>query len=559
KIVAESNVFTVDPITSFYNVFGNDRANNPDQALMITAKQVIYQSEDNVHPHGSPAGKLANIVQHEIDQFCRLNPDFPPVHQPPQPRATLLIVDRSIDPAAPLLHEFTYQAMINDLLPLQDTPNHVGVKYIHEFHQADGTMGTTDVVLDEEDKVYTSIRHLHIAECSDRLIEKFNEFMQENSKVGGTNGVKNAARNLKDMKDMLTNLPQYQDLKAKYSAHLSIAQECMSFFERHKLNALGTLEQNMMTGETVDGEVPKTIILDMVPLLDDPSVSPDDKTRLLMLYIIWKEGGIFEDDKRKLFDHARLSNDLRAAINNLPLIGVKLIRVRQEEKSFFNKRRRDKHTQNKDEETPYELSRYVPVLKRVMDAHVSNTLDPKQFAYTRLADMDPSEDGHASGQGRVIPASGVSLRTTKPTWSKKANGGVSTPRLSNGAKVIVFVIGGVTYSEIRSAYEVSQAHNRVVFIGSTELLKPNTFVDHLSRLGLPAPPPPSLIPPYVAPVKHSDSVSKTASFMSHMHLTGSSSKSSMSISTTASSSDRTSASEETKEKKKKKGFKRLFG
>lgn len=42
---------------------------------------------------------------------------------------------------------------------------------------------------------------------------------------------------------MLTNLPQFQDLKAKYSAHLSIAQECMSFFERHKLNSVGNLEQ----------------------------------------------------------------------------------------------------------------------------------------------------------------------------------------------------------------------------------------------------------------------------------------------------------------------------
>jgi syntaxin-binding protein 1 len=121
----------------------------------------------------------------------------------------------------------------------------------------------------------------------------------------------------------------------------------------------------MMTGETADGEVPKTILLDMVPLLDDPNVSPDDKTRLLMLYIIWKEGGIFEDDKRKLFEHARLSNDLRTAINNLPLIGVKLTRVRREEKSFF-KRKSHRHKQN-SEETPFELSRYVPVLKRVMD------------------------------------------------------------------------------------------------------------------------------------------------------------------------------------------------
>lgn len=43
-----------------------------------------------------------------------------------RPRATLLITDRSMDTVAPFLHEFTYQAMANDLLPIQD-----GVKYLY--------------------------------------------------------------------------------------------------------------------------------------------------------------------------------------------------------------------------------------------------------------------------------------------------------------------------------------------------------------------------------------------------------------------------------------------
>lgn len=91
-----------------------------------------------------------------------------------------MIVDRSIDPAAPLLHEFTYQAMINDLLPVEETENHQGIKYSYEYHQADGSLDAKEVTLDEEDNVYKSIRHMHIAECSDRLIEKFNEFLAEN-------------------------------------------------------------------------------------------------------------------------------------------------------------------------------------------------------------------------------------------------------------------------------------------------------------------------------------------------------------------------------------------
>lgn len=48
--------------------------------------------------------------------------------------------------------------------------------------------------------------------------------------------------------------------------------------------------------------------------------------------------------------------------------------------------------------------------------------------------MEPSEDGghgHAPGQGG-IPLSGVSLRTTKPTWSKKTgNGGAAVSEVES--------------------------------------------------------------------------------------------------------------------------------
>ncbi|KAG1176540.1 hypothetical protein G6F71_003284 [Rhizopus microsporus] len=563
-MVSESLVFTVDPVTSFLTTFGD--SSRPDEALRQTAKQLLsvcatlgedpiiryqIQSEGGEIHSQSPASKLAQIVQQEVDNFCRLNPNFPPPRNPPQPRATLLILDRSIDPVAPLLHEFTYQAMINDLLPVQETDNHVGIKYTYEFHQADGTLGSQEVTLDEEDNVYKSIRHMHIAQCSDYLIERFNEFLSENK---SSNEPKTTAKSLKEMKEKLTNLPQYQDMKSKYSAHLSIAQECMSYFERHKLNSVGNLEQNMATGETADGEIPKTIVLDMVPLLDDPSISPVDKARLLMLYIIWKEGGIFEDDKRKLMEHAKLKGELRDAINNLPLIGVKLTRVRRQEKSSFIKKRRERYRRNKDEEQPYELSRYVPVVKKIMEAHFSGTLEAKQFGYTRQSDMDPTEE---TGSPGGLPASGVSLRSTKPTWAKKNSPG--SPRPTNGAKLIVFIVGGATYSEIRSVYEVAEAYHRDVFIGTTELLRPAAFVEHLSNLRRPVPTPPALIAPYVPPQKPVE-VSKATSLMNHMHIGSSpqlsSKSSSLSLSTIASD---TKSSVTTEEKKKKKGLKRLFG
>lgn len=104
---------------------------------------------------GEPIGKrLAERVQAEIDAYARDNSNFPvrvrlnpawdgsldrvdvdrgsliyrmspcartqPVTDPPRPRGVLLITDRSMDLNAPFLHEFTYQAMCHDLLPIEE-------------------------------------------------------------------------------------------------------------------------------------------------------------------------------------------------------------------------------------------------------------------------------------------------------------------------------------------------------------------------------------------------------------------------------------------------------
>ena len=61
--------------------------------------------------------RLAIMLQKDLDDFARNNSDFPPPSA--RPRAILLILDRTLDLIAPLLHEFTYQAMAHDMLPVR--------------------------------------------------------------------------------------------------------------------------------------------------------------------------------------------------------------------------------------------------------------------------------------------------------------------------------------------------------------------------------------------------------------------------------------------------------
>lgn len=79
--------------------------------------------------------------------------------------------------------------------------------------------------------------------------------------------------NLKLMKDTISALPQFQEMKTKFSTHINICQECKVLFEKRKLASVAAFEQDIATGLTVDGRVPRNAMIDLVPLLLDTNIS----------------------------------------------------------------------------------------------------------------------------------------------------------------------------------------------------------------------------------------------------------------------------------------------
>jgi syntaxin-binding protein 1 len=428
---------------------------------------------------------LARFVQQELDGYQQWDRNFPPQSQR-QP-SVLLITDRSMDLMAPLLHEFTYQAMAHDLLPIKDQEDGK-VTFHMTVNENRADAEKKDMEITEKDSVWVNNRHHHMKDTIDKLMSDFQKFLDKNPHFAKKDA---SDANLNDIKDMLAGLPQFQEMKQAYSLHLTMAQEAMNIFQKYKLPDLASVEQTLATGLDEDYKKPKNILDQIVRLLDDPDVAPADRLRLIALYALYRDGMIDKDLTRLLWhaslQRARDSQD-QTVIENLSLLGARPLKELKEPRQPFPPLfPAPPKTTVPDEE--YSLSRFEPAVKQMLDRLCANELDPALFPYVIPPTDAASESIHTQG----------SLRSAAPRWAS-----ANRRQTENRQRIIVFVAGGATYSEARACYEVSEKHNRDVFLATTHMVSPGKFIADLRalkadrrRLNLPMDRPPPQAPAHL--------------------------------------------------------------
>ncbi|POS79305.1 Sec1 family protein [Diaporthe helianthi] len=416
-----------------------------------------YRPQNPSHDAGVLCTHLARLIQEELDNYAQWNQSFPPASS--RPTGVLLVTDRSMDLMAPLVHEFTYQAMAHDLLTIKEGDK---VTYHMTINEGQENAEEKDMELQEKDKVWVENRHRHMKDTIDKLMSDFQKFLDANPQFN--EGEQKA--NLNTIKDMLAGLPQFQEMKEAYSLHLSMAQESMNMFQNHKLPDIASVEQTLATGLDEDLRKPKNVLQEVVRLLDDESITKSDRLRLLMAYFIFRDG-VIEEDVKRLVAHSALDQSQCNTVNNLDILGARVLKglkeVRQPRPPLFPL---DKNIQLNEE---YGLSRFEPNVKHMLEHLCKGTLDPMTFPYT-IPPADPNEDVVA-GQG--------SLRAAKPSW---AGGGRRVA--DNRQRIIVFVAGGATYSESRACYEISEKQNRDVFLVTSHMVTPKMFARQLGDLSV---------------------------------------------------------------------------
>uniref|UniRef100_A0AC35U9I5 Syntaxin-binding protein 1 n=1 Tax=Rhabditophanes sp. KR3021 TaxID=114890 RepID=A0AC35U9I5_9BILA len=445
----ESQVYTLDNPDTFFLYYNAEKQILLNQNLERIAEQIAtvcatlgeypavrYRAdyERNV--------ELAQMVAAKLDAYKADSPSMG--DGPEKGRSQLLIIDRGFDGLAPLLHELTLQAMTYDLLGIEND--------VYRYETGGNDNIDKEVLLDENDDLWFELRHHHIAVVSNEVSKGLKKFTEHKK-------LQCDAKNIKDLSLMIKKMPQFQKEFNRFNTHFHLAEECMKRYQSG-IDKLCRAEQDLAMQVDSEGERIKDPMKILVPLLTDPAVRLEDRIRLILLYIVTKNG-ITDENLNKLLQYANIPMSDKETITNAAQIGFN-ITIDQGKKKVWTPVRKERR-----DETFYQSSRYVPVLKDVIEDAIDDKLDIKHF---------PFLNGRQTSQP-YRPA--TSARYGQ--WHNQQRG--QAQQMRTGPRVIVYIVGGMTYSEIRAAYEVTKKKNPwEVIIGSDQIITPDKFLGNLREL-----------------------------------------------------------------------------
>lgn len=227
------------------------------------------------------------------------------------------------------------------------------------------------------------------------------------------------------------------------------------------------------------------------------------------MYVI-TQGGVKEDSRSKLYKIAKFEGKQETIVNNLERLGVQLNKdtsLTGKISNFFSAFKKTKSS-----EVSFVLSRYVTKLKEVAEELLKGSLSTKDFPYYKspgdtfkLVDMksikkDKEKDPKEEDDDKQPET--ASLRSRKPTttrkgpaWGEKADAPTTTTtttssllapatssKKASDKKLIIFMLGGLTHGESRTAWELEKEYSLDVYCGGTSILTPKLFLDKLANL-----------------------------------------------------------------------------
>ncbi|SCV00728.1 LAME_0G11628g1_1 [Lachancea meyersii CBS 8951] len=430
-----------------------------------------------ISPSTLLAKKLAFEFQEAIDDYARKDESFPPPS--PRPRAVLIITERSLDPFALFLHDFSYQAMAYDLVPEVDTRTDV---YHYFAENEKGEKEEKAAKLSElEDPDWAELRHQHIMDATEYLNAKVNELIAKNPLLVDRANVKNTT----DLLSVVAHLKDFDEDRRRITLHRTLIDQCLNVNEERRLAELSDFEQAMAGfGMDVEGHRYKGATEVLLENLMSKTANITDKIRFILVYALFR-GGLIEDDFIKLLSFIGVSSGhsfykhFMTLFVNFQSLGFKLVKEKPGDKPF---KKEWHHETIVNDLTIYNTSRFINVVSNNLSKVITNQLllSEQAFPYVKDKPIEVLEEDSMDDSSYSYSSTSLRNPRHKASWTRK-----NTQNRAPRQRFFYYSIGGLTHGEIRAAYLQSQLKNKDIFIGSDTILSPLDVMQSIERLSEP--------------------------------------------------------------------------
>lgn len=338
----------------------------------------------------------------------------------------LLIIDRRDDPVTPLLNQWTYQAMVHELIGIQD--NKVNLRSVGKLSK-----DQQEVVLSsEQDAFFKANMYENFGDIGmniKRMVDEFQQFSKSNQSI----------QTIEDMAKFVDNYPEYRKMHGNVSKHVTLVTEMSKIVEERKLMMVSETEQELACngGQVASFEA-------VTKLLLNESISETDRLHLVILYALRYE-------KESTLQVMQLLNKLesKSAKYKPRLVQFLLKQAGADKRTGDLYRNRDllNIARNmarglKGVENVY--TQHQPLLFQTMESIVKG----------RLRDVDYPQVGNHYQQ-----SNSYSMRPQD---------------------VVIFIVGGTTYEESRAVALQNASNSGIRFIlGGTTVLNSKRFIKDL--------------------------------------------------------------------------------
>lgn len=474
-LAVESSVFHFDMPDALEKMYGS----LPDSAYpsVLGRKLANLCITLNEHPciryqqSSAYSREIANALHQTLMQFKRANTKFwcqGDDKHTDRERGQILILDRSFDPLSPLMHEYTYQAMVNDLLDIED-----GV--VNYETQTNTGTAEKQALLNENDEIWVEQRHNHIAKVIESIKDRMDDIIQNNSALAGKGADSNlASKDITTMANAIKKLPEYTQTMTKLGQHVALAQQCMNNFSKQHLMDLSQVEQTISTGFDEDGkEVNGAKLFKVVSEVLQSSIGKEQKLRLLCIYYVAQKNSGEDYVKQAIALCGLNANELKTLTNFDALMtsisgGEKKGAEKKEKGGMFSSIFRGKAVKHASTpEGEYADTRHVCQLKLLLEQFLAGELSADRFPA-----MGPAlSTGSKAAEAKSVRKFGANSR-----WAKKDNISFT------GGRNLVFLAGGVTFAELRVGGEMMQSTNKEVIVGGSSLVSPYSYMVDIGSL-----------------------------------------------------------------------------